>query len=571
MRPSANPEALDSGTSKKETPPFQIQGQDSAYCVPERFFQDRYLALLVFTAAGLYLQFFKSYTTLHSDEGIVLEGAERILRGQVLYRDFFSFFTPGSYYWTAFLMRVFGNSILAPRTALMIYGGLFSMLGYLLARRVSSRPASLLAVGMGMVVSLPYSFYVQHSWDSSLLALLSIYCAVRMLESSGSGWTFGTASFTALTVLFEHSRGGGLVLGLAIGFGFLMLRKTWKVSLKQLLALTVGFVWPFVLTCAYFGSKHALGAMADDWIWPLQHYSAVNRVSYGYLHLSSAQWNALHAGSWLWRVFAFFVISPVVMIALLPFLTFGILAWQALRFHQGEQRPRSAYYVLMGAGLLGLWLPVAILRADLAHLVYLMPLFAIAGAWILDGRDIPLKALRISRPVLVWYLVGSFAAFGLALFLNAAGAKNVLSTRRGLLKSADTDSAIPYIQAHVPPGQNLFVYPYQPLYYYLTATSNPTGFDFLQPGLHTAEQFHQMLTELEKQQTNVVIFTPSFRDFIAVSWPDTPLSVIAAKDPVAEYLLQHYRVCQVMNSGPAIYWFMLRMNQPCPEGAQFAR
>jgi hypothetical protein len=117
----------------------------------------------------------------------------------------------------------------------------------------------------------------------------------------------------------------------------------------------------------------------------------------------------------------------------------------------------------------------------------------------------------------------------------------------------------------------LFVYPYQPLYYYLTATSNPTGFDFLQPGLHTAEQFHQMLTELEKQQTNVVIFTPSFRDFIAVSWPDTPLSVIAAKDPVAEYLLQHYRVCQVMNSGPAIYWFMLRMNQPCPEGAQFAR
>ena len=570
MCPSANPEALDSDTSKEETAHPQIQAEDPAYCVPEKLFQDRYLALLVFAAGCLYLQLFRTYTTLHSDEGIVLEGADRILRGQVLYRDFFSFYTPGSYYWAALLLRVFGNSMLVPRTALMIYGGLFAVLGYLFARRVSSRPASLIAVALSMLVSLPYSFYVQHSWDSSLLALLSIYCAVRMWENSGSGWALGTGSFAALTVLFEHSRGAGLTLGLAVGFGLLMVRKRWELSIKQLSILAVGCAWPFAVTFAYFGSQHALSAMLSDWIWPLHHYSAVNRVGYGYLHLSSGQWNALHAGSWLWRAFAFFVISPVVVIALLPLLTVAIMAWEVLQLRDSKERSRAPYYVLVGMALLGLCLPVAVLRPDLVHLIYLTPLFAIVGAWILDARDIPLTILRTVRLALVWYLLGSFAAFGLALLLNATGAKNILATRRGPLKSADADTVIPYIEGHVATGQEIFVYPYQPLYYYLTAASNPTSFDFLQPGLHTAEQTAQMLDELEKHRTNVAIFTPSFRDFIAVSWPNTPLSIIGAKDSVAEYLLQHYRVCQILRSGPVIYWFMLRSDLPCPEGSQFA-
>lgn len=526
------------------------------------------MALLLFAITCLYLQPFIRHTTLHSDEGIVLEGAQRILQGQVLYRDFFSFYTPGSFYWSALLLRLFGNSMLTSRTVLMIYGGLFSALAYLLARRTCSRISSVFAVVLASAVSLPYSFYVQHSWDSSLLALLSIYCAVRLWEGSADVWAFGAGSFTALTVLFEHSRGAGLILGLAIGLGLLILAGTFKFNLKRLTLVAVGFAWPFVITFAYFGSQHALDQMLNNWIWPLHHYSAVNRVDYGYLHLSNAQWQALHTGSWLWRAFALFVISPVVAVALLPFLTFGILFWQVLHLRQTEEHSRSSYYVLVGAGLMGLWLPVDVLRPDLAHLIYLTPLFAIAGAWILDARDIPLRILKTARPVLMWYLVGSFAAFGLALLLNATGAKNILATRRGTLKSADTDTVIPYIQGHVPAGQYIFVYPYQPLYYYLTATSNPTSFDFLQPGMHTVRQSDQMLSELEKHPTKVAIFTPSFRDFISVSWPNTPLSVIGAKDPVAEYLVQHYRVCQVLNSGPAIYWFMLRKEFPCPFGSQ---
>ena len=79
-----------------------------------------------------YLWLFRRYTSMEPDEGIVLQGAQRILRGEVLYRDFFSFFTPGSYYFLALLFKVFGSSFLVARSALVFFGGIYSAIAYLL-------------------------------------------------------------------------------------------------------------------------------------------------------------------------------------------------------------------------------------------------------------------------------------------------------------------------------------------------------------------------------------------------------------------------------------------------------
>jgi hypothetical protein len=538
------------------------------YFRPETSFRDRYIALLLFVGSCLYLSLFYNYTTLHSDEGIVLEGAQRILRGQVPYRDFFSFYTPGSYYWTALLFKIVRNSILVPRTAMVIYGGVFSVLTYLLARRVCSQTSSLLATLLSLVVCLPYSFYVQHSWDSSLLAYLTMYYLIRFWEARGHGAAFFIGSFAALTALFEQSKGAGLLFGVVLGFGLLALStRRSPVSRTECLAVSAGLVWPFAITFAYFAYQHAIREMLADWSWPLYHYSKVNRVNYGYLHLSAVQWDTLHSGSWIFRLFAFFVISPTVLVCVLPFLALGILVLQGSRLLRTcAADKRTTYYVVAGAALFGLWLPVVLLRADLAHIIYLTPLLAISGAWILDGRDIPLKLLWDSKPILVWYLVGSFAAFGLAMLLNPLDAKHKLETRRGLLKSSQADDVVSYLDEHVPQAGKIFVYPYQPLYYYLTATSNPTSYEYLQPGMHTNRQSEEVIRQLERDRTAVALFTPSFRDFIPVSWPNTPLRVIAARDSVADYILLHYRVCQSLSSGSSIiYWYMLRKDLPCPQ------
>src|SRR5436305_9172852 len=104
--------------------------------LPEQTVIDLGLALAIFLLAVGYLWLFRRYTFLEPDEGIVLQGAQRILRGEVLYRDFFSYFTPGSYYFLGLLFKVFGSSFLVARTALVFFGGIYSVISYLLARRV---------------------------------------------------------------------------------------------------------------------------------------------------------------------------------------------------------------------------------------------------------------------------------------------------------------------------------------------------------------------------------------------------------------------------------------------------
>src|SRR5215470_17178103 len=88
--------------------------------VPEHCSRDRLIVVFLFLASLGYLCLFRRYTTIEPDEGIVLQGAQRILHGQVLYRDFFSYFTPGSYYWLALLFKVFGSSFMVARTALAV-------------------------------------------------------------------------------------------------------------------------------------------------------------------------------------------------------------------------------------------------------------------------------------------------------------------------------------------------------------------------------------------------------------------------------------------------------------------
>src|ERR1700747_1793404 len=99
--------------------------------LPEALPSERWIALVIFLLSFLYLCIFRRYSWVDPDEGIILQGAQRILNGQVLYRDFFSFFTPGSYYLISLVFRVFGDSYLVAHTALALLGAALSPITYL--------------------------------------------------------------------------------------------------------------------------------------------------------------------------------------------------------------------------------------------------------------------------------------------------------------------------------------------------------------------------------------------------------------------------------------------------------
>ena len=231
---------------------------------PELDRNDQAIAAAIFALTVAYLWIFRRYTSMEPDEGIVLEGAQRILRGEVLYRDFFSYFTPGSYYFLALLFKIFGSSFLVARTALVFFGGVYSTVAYLLARRVCSRTSAIFVAGIVTLTTLAYRFEVLHNWDSTLWACLAVYCAVRWLESPRWTWAFATGSLASLTCLFEQSKGAGLVLGLGVGLAAVAFldrqRSLWNRTIS--LGLAVGMAWPLVrdgglLRCAAQSVPHA--------------------------------------------------------------------------------------------------------------------------------------------------------------------------------------------------------------------------------------------------------------------------------------------------------------------------
>jgi hypothetical protein len=227
-------------------------------------------------------------------------------------------------------------------------------------------------------------------------------------------------------------------------------------------------------------------------------------------------------------------------------------------------QPISSYYVLVCATLSGLLLSVVIGRADIIHFMYLQPLFCLVLAWMIDGRDIPGRAFSRVKPIFVTYIVIAFLLFSIPMLMRALGASYKIETRRGMIAVPAKDTVVEYLQARVAAGETILVYPYLPLYYYLTDTYSPGRYEYFQPGMHTPEQANEMLSELTAKRVRVVLFEASFWEKIPNSWPSTPVSSIA-HDPLAGYIQREYRSCQLLNSaGDWRVLFMVRKDLPCP-------
>jgi len=531
-------------------------------------------ASLVLLASFGYLCIFRRYVTMEPDEGIVLVGAERILRGQVLYRDFFSFLTPGSYYFVALQLRFLGDSITAARTALAAAGGFFSLFTYLLARRVCSRRVSVTAAGLVTVTCLPFRFLVLHNWDSTLWACAAVYCALRLIESQPgaaltSAWAFATGLFAAFTLLSEQSKGAGLLLGIGAGLlaVALLAERRYLFTAKPLAAMVLGFVWPLAATLFYFAAHGALAPMLADWVWPLRHYAAANRVFYGYQNFPPAVSDTLLGSSPLaMKAATLLVLSPCFLLPVLPLLAVPLLVYWVARARRVAAPPEiGAYYLLMNAVLCGLLVSIVLGRADILHFVYLEPLLVLVLAWAMAGRDIPGALFRSIRVPLMACVAGAFLALGIPLAMRATQSSTHIETRRGAVWAPANDTVIPYVQQHVAEGGEMLSYPYLPLYNYLTDTHSPAQLDYFQPGMHTREQASDMIASLEAHPTSVVLLESAFAEKIARAWPETPLEAIA-NDPIADFILSRYHPCRTLvSASEGRFEYMVRRELTCSE------
>ena len=532
---------------------------------PESSLADVGLALIVagFAVAWIWPSF--SFCSGEIDEGIILQGAVRILRGEIPYRDFFSFYTPGSYYIYAAVFRVFGTSLLVARSVLLAYAALFSGVTYLLARRVSSRLGSILASLFLSLICLPGRFVVVHNWDSTAFALLALYCAVWFLQTSALPCAFLVGLLTGVTTMIGQDYGAGLVLGLAIAALALYRseRATW--GLRHLFATLVGAALPCLAVVSYFAAHHALVPMLEAWAWPLHHYSEANTMPYGFIQWSTLL-DAVPSSGWLERLILFLTFSPTFVVCLLPLMILAVSATVTLRSLRSktEITPPARFVILSGAVLLGLFLANwASGRHDFYRMIYLAPLIFFMLPLLLDARLVALPSLSRLKPLLVLLLLIPFTVFGFVMLPPTKITKKVV-TRRGVVQTLSPENVVPYVQSHEAAGDHLLVYPYLPMYAFLTGTLSPTRFDYLQLGMHTPEQFEEARQELERDGTAPVLFDFTFVGIMSHVWPSTPAEALAT-DPMGDYIMAHYHSCAILLARGRPFAYMVRKDLHCSQ------
>jgi hypothetical protein len=408
---------------------------------------------------------------------------------------------------------------------------------------------------------------VLHNIYSTLLCSLAIYAAVQFVETEKALWAGITGSLVSLTFLVEQSKGAGIFGGLLLGF-MIFWASTDKslVSRSGLGALLIGLFWPFLFTFAYFGAHGAVKEMVISWLWPLHHYTQANRVPYGFQNWSDQTRDVIFQTGPLWlRVVKVIAVSPGILVPLLPLIAVTILCFWSVKIFRGhDESEQSRYYVTICAGLTGLLASVVIVRADVLHFIYLSPLWFVVLAWILGSEKVPGRLLHTLRPYLTTYAVAAFGLLGFALLFATTGARERVATRRGTVKAGAKDTVIEFVQAHATTEGELLVYPYLPLYNYLTETHSPARLDYFQPGMNTPEQAQEIIASLRSHPSTPVLLEAWFPQKIANSWPGTPLGAIA-NDPAADYIVHNYRVCKMLSSPDGWrFHYMVRKETGCP-------
>ena len=487
---------------------------------------------IIFTlCASLYLLPFMRIISTRTDEGTLLCGAVRIIHGQVFARDFFEVMGPGTFYWLAAFFKLFGVTILTSRICLFVSSLGTALLLYFLTCRVCSRYRALpclILVGTCFGVLWPG---ISHHVDSNFFALLAVVCLVFWLDRPRNSFLIAAGVLAAATTCILQPKGVFLFCAFLVWLWFQRHRTSAPLSAVTLLA--GGYLAVVLLVLAYFWSQGALsGLVYANFVFPFRDYGTVNSLPYafGLLKFNWIPWLAAF-GVGIWSVAtAAILITPLMFVAVLPLLLLVI----AIRYKWMLVTPEIALYWLCGWAL---WLS-EFHRRDISHLVFGSLLLIILVIHALTGSrrklaDIALQLLAISAVCLA-----SFNCF-MVLFVGA----HTTATRMGRAPVIGNPIVLSFLNEHVPPGGEIFVYPYSPALYFLTATTNPTRYSFLTYNYNTSAQFHEVVDVLDRRRVKWVVWDTTLLSRLADNFPGLQL-----KDPkdliVEPYLESHYKLVE---------------------------
>jgi len=486
------------------------------------------------------------------DEGVILAGADRILKGQRPYIDFWSLYPPGQFYTLAFLFDTFGSSIFVERLYDISVKVLIPLFTFLILKRLSFSTSvavifwasSLFWIGLTLAPGYPV-------YPSMLLIFVSVYCLLIFLENSKNSYLIFCALLIVSSALFRHDLGG---MAATVTLIIVILKK-----LKE-----KNIAWTSVF---YFISTIAIGG-----ITVLIYFAVTSDI-----HIMFAQLILLPAEllpKYRWLPYPSLASGK----AAIPFYLFPIAALTGLlvsfaTFVKYKRFDNSSYILLFFSILGCMLLNQASVRSDTTHLLPLaltamvsVPLLFSALYRNITQENHPIftisnrKKFKFIRAKLSNLSPKSQLSIYLLLLIVfiVPVSKSIYKTMQSLpaksLRSAiaragyanlpkDLQDVILYIYRNTSKNDYLYVGVKNHdqfiiddvIIYYLSARNYATKYHELHPGItNTLDVQKKMIEELKDTNTKTVILAPRY-------WREPNLTSVDPKiDLLDNYISQNF-------------------------------
>src|SRR5205085_718402 len=234
---------------------------------PERaeLLKDAAAAVAVLAVTALvYGALFNRESVLSYSIGYNLYSAERILAGEVPYRDFHTLYPPATLYLNAALFKWLGVTLYNALLGVFVFKSLTVLFIYLSGRQVLSRSWALAAAALALVWLRPNGpFKAVPMHYGALLLAMALWLLLKHSRAPRPAWLFAAGCALGLLATFKHNIGayalvGALAVALADERRISLKPSAWPRHARRGAVLLAGFLLPVVPMLVAMRWRHAL-------------------------------------------------------------------------------------------------------------------------------------------------------------------------------------------------------------------------------------------------------------------------------------------------------------------------
>lgn len=516
--------------------------------------------LVILALCLIYFLSFVRYG-LPYDEGYLLDGVERIMEGQVMYRDFHHTYAPGRFYLIGAAFGIAGKHIYVERVIFALLQAVKCMLAFLIVKKITRSNWAYLAPLL--ILAAPGAW---HKVFFSSLGLLSVYAVMSAVESDSMRRYLLAGLVAGACAVFRQDSAGFAVIGGAAAIAVFGIKEKRGAGgiLRRWLYLAAGCCAVIGAVFLWFYSQGALGAMIHKIAVEGMKDNMTNRIPYPPFGVATG-FNLGYAARIL-PVKALFYLPPVVYV-----LSACMTVWLAVR---SDRRATYASLICLVITAV-LAFNQATWRSDLSHLLQSAQFVFVLLPVLLWGADAlvrrragggalaAIRAAMVAVPVglVIWGTASAvyasrdpvtarrFSAEGISIgateyvgsFLLAVGNDTRLDSERAPVLVMPAEARFfsrvkSFLDENTEPGDYVLAVPQLQVIYFLFDRRNPTRYAHYRRALEPEEE-QRYIEDINRHETEFIFLTEPAR---GARLADTKRSFSEYAAPVREFILLNY-------------------------------